>query len=281
MKYLIHSTIMLLALLVLTCCDAQIQHAKTVSVTVFGDCGMCEKTIEKAAAAKGDAKADWDMDTKIAQITFDSTTTNLDAVLQRIAAAGYDSEHFTAPDTSYTNLPTCCQYERPVKAALGAVPESKPMNGMVKKMAKPVDNPLTAVYTAYFSIKDALVATDGKVAATAAKSLLDAISKVQMEALTAPQHELWMKKVATLNADAQHIQELSNPDKQRIHFSSLTSHFYEIMKAVPPGNSVYFDYCPMYNNGKGGNWLSLEEDIKNPYFGNKMLHCGSTTEVLK
>jgi hypothetical protein len=37
----------------------------------------------------------------------------------------------------------------------------------------------------------------------------------------------------------------------------------------------------MYNNGKGGNWLSLEEEINNPYFGKQMLHCGSTTAILK
>lgn len=103
------------ALFIFSSCNAQIPNAKTESVMVYGNCGMCEKTIEKAAFKKGEAKADWDQDSKMAQITFDSSKTSADAVLQRIAASGYDSEKFTAPDDVYGNLHGCCQYERPKK----------------------------------------------------------------------------------------------------------------------------------------------------------------------
>ena len=30
----------------------------------------------------------------------------------------------------------------------------------------------------------------------------------------------------------------------------------------------------MANDDKGGYWLSIEKEIKNPYFGSKMLKCG-------
>jgi len=37
----------------------------------------------------------------------------------------------------------------------------------------------------------------------------------------------------------------------------------------------------MDNDGKGANWLSKESSIKNPYYGSKMMRCGSTVETIK
>jgi copper chaperone CopZ len=110
------SLIALPALLVFSSCSAQIKNAQTSTVRVDGDCPMCEKTIEKAAYVKGEAEADWDVDAKTARITIDSTRTDVDAVLQRIAQAGYDNERYLAPDAAYAALPGCCQYERSFKS---------------------------------------------------------------------------------------------------------------------------------------------------------------------
>ncbi|MBK6342748.1 MAG: heavy-metal-associated domain-containing protein [Flavobacteriales bacterium] len=111
------SLIALPALLVFSSCNAQIKNARTTTVRIDGDCPMCEKTIEKAAFVKGEAEADWDVDAKTARITIDSTRTDVDAVLQRIAHAGYDNERYLAPDAAYAALPGCCQYERTFKKA--------------------------------------------------------------------------------------------------------------------------------------------------------------------
>ena len=111
------SLIALPALLFFSSCSAQIKNAQSTTVRVDGDCPMCEKTIEKVAYVKGEAEADWDVDAKTARITFDSTHTSIDAVLQRIAHAGYDSERYLAPDAAYAALPGCCQYERTFKKA--------------------------------------------------------------------------------------------------------------------------------------------------------------------
>ncbi|MEO6037508.1 MAG: heavy-metal-associated domain-containing protein, partial [Saprospiraceae bacterium] len=108
MKLLIKFLVPCVVLFVFANCTAQIPNAKTETVKIYGNCGMCEKTIEKAANKKGEAKADWDQDTKMAQITFDSTVTTADAVLQRIAAAGYDSDKFAADNKAYDNLAGCC-----------------------------------------------------------------------------------------------------------------------------------------------------------------------------
>lgn len=95
-------------------CEAQadIKNAKTDTVHIYGNCGMCKSTIEKSALKKGVAQADWDKNTEMAVITYDSTKTSVDEVLKRVADAGYDNELYTAPDAVYNKLHGCCQYER-------------------------------------------------------------------------------------------------------------------------------------------------------------------------
>lgn len=287
-----------LALFAFTSCEAQIAHSKTEAVKIYGNCSMCEKTIEKAAFLKGEAKVDWDQDTKMAQITYDSIKTNVNAVLQRIAAAGYDSDQFTAPDEAYNNLPGCCQYERPKKAEASVTeepkpeatpvpaPAPKPMDGMVKKQASTVPvaasaSPLADVYAAYFSLKDALVSSNGNEAATQAATLTQAIDQVKMGDLSAAQHSAWMKYLPKMSADAKSIKDITDTEKQREHFVTLSKSMYEVMKAVKPETAVYLDHCPMYNDGKGADWLSKEKGIKNPYYGKQMLTCGSVKETIE
>ena len=99
-------------------CNAQIKNAKTESVKIYGNCEMCEKTIETAGSVKKIANVDWNKDSKMATITYDSTKTNQDEILKRIALAGYDSDKFLAPDDVYSKLAGCCQYERVNKTAI-------------------------------------------------------------------------------------------------------------------------------------------------------------------
>jgi hypothetical protein len=37
----------------------------------------------------------------------------------------------------------------------------------------------------------------------------------------------------------------------------------------------------MANKGKGANWLSLDINIKNPYYGNQMLTCGKVVDTIQ
>ena len=100
-KVLMAITVLLSA----TACNAQIKNAKTESVKIYGNCGMCETTIEKAGNLKKTAEVDWNKDTKMATITYDAKKTNQDEILKRIALSGYDSDKFLAPDDVYAKLP--------------------------------------------------------------------------------------------------------------------------------------------------------------------------------
>ena len=84
----------------------------TAKFKVYGNCGMCEKRIEKAAKIDGVAFADWDVDTKILTVTFDANKVKPAQIHKAVAAAGHDTEKVKAPDEVYAELPECCRYER-------------------------------------------------------------------------------------------------------------------------------------------------------------------------
>jgi copper chaperone CopZ len=92
--------------------NAQIKNQKTENVKISGNCEMCKKNIETAGNMKKVAAVNWNVDSKIAQITYDSSKTNPDEILKRIAEAGYENEKFAAKDEQYNKLHACCQYDR-------------------------------------------------------------------------------------------------------------------------------------------------------------------------
>lgn len=86
---------------------------KTETFKVWGNCEMCEKTIEKAASSvEGVTKADWNSETKMMVVSYDSTKTMDHNIHMAIAKSGYDTEMHKASDEAYTSLPGCCQYAR-------------------------------------------------------------------------------------------------------------------------------------------------------------------------
>lgn len=274
-------------LLSFTACNAQIKNAKTETVKIYGNCGMCKSTIEKAGNIKKVAQVDWNKDTKTAVLTYDSTKTNQDEILKRIALAGYDSDQFLAPDDVYAKLPECCQYER-VNKTVTKTETSKTdtskmeMHNHSAMTETPQNaNQLKAVFDNYFSIKDALVKSDGNMASAKAKDLNNAIYSVKMEALSTEEHSVFMQVMKDLAFDAEHIAETKDVGHQRDHFTTLSNNMYKLIKVSKQEAPVYYQQCPMFNDGKGANWLSKENAIKNPYYGSQMLTCGSTVETIE
>ena len=283
-------------LLSFTACNAQIKNAKTESVKIYGNCGMCETTIEKAGNKKKIAKVDWNKDTKMATITYDTKKTNQDAILKRIALSGYDSDKFLAPDDVYAKLPGCCQYDRVKKVV--AKTETPKVEAKVDDHSghnhsttattteKPAETKqdvqqLKAVFDNYFAVKDALVKTDGNTSSTKAKELLTAVNAVKMDKLTSEEHTVWMKVMKDLAFDAEHIADTKDASHQRDHFMSLSKNMYALIKVSKTETPTYYQFCPMANDGKGANWLSKENAVKNPYYGNQMLTCGKVVETIK
>ena len=83
-----------------------------LSFGVRGNCGMCKNTIEKAAnGVVGVASANWDVDKKKIDVSFDDTKTDAMAIHKAIAASGYDTEKVAGDEEAYDGLPGCCKYD--------------------------------------------------------------------------------------------------------------------------------------------------------------------------
>ena len=83
-----------------------------ISFGVRGNCGMCKKTIEKAVnKVDGVSSANWDVDKKKIDVSFDDTKTDEMAIHNAIAASGYDTEKVSGNEEAYSSLPGCCKYE--------------------------------------------------------------------------------------------------------------------------------------------------------------------------
>lgn len=286
LKKIMVATFVLLSITI----NAQIKNSKTETVKIYGNCGMCKTNIEKAGTIKKVAKVDWNQETQMATLTYDTAKTNQDEILKRIALAGYDSDKFLAPDDVYNNLHGCCQYDRvakvPVKEEVKteATTENHNNHGNhteTPKVEVQEVNQLKAVFDNYFLVKDAMISSDGNATSIASKELFTAISNVKMEKLAADVHVVWMKVLNQIKEDAEHIADTKDIKHQRDHFTTLSKDIYELLKVAKYDVPVYFQYCPMYNNGKGANWLSKENTVKNPYYGSMMLSCGKTVETIK
>lgn len=82
--------------------------------TVYGNCGMCEKTIEGSLNGQnGIHEADWNKDTKMITVTYDPNVLDENRIKEKIAGVGYDTDSHKAKDEVYNALPDCCQYNRP------------------------------------------------------------------------------------------------------------------------------------------------------------------------
>ncbi|MBK6731766.1 MAG: heavy-metal-associated domain-containing protein [Bacteroidetes bacterium] len=90
-------------------------HAeKSSTFKVYGNCEMCKKTIETALDTEGIYYSDWNKDSKMINVKYDSTMYSLDQIHVLISNAGYDTETTRATEEAYMGLEECCQYERPM-----------------------------------------------------------------------------------------------------------------------------------------------------------------------
>lgn len=282
MKKIQHLMLAMSLLVAFTSCATPIKNAKTETFKVAGNCDMCKNTIETAANKKGISKAEWDKDKKTMSVTYDSNQTSASEILKRVAYAGYDNEEFLAPDDTYAKLPGCCQYDRLKKKAVvdnNTVNNSPKGDTVVKEQVK--ENVLSKVYDHYFALKDALVKDDGTTASAKAVALVKAIKEVDMKSMASDEHTTWMKVEKDLLMHAEHISETKDIAHQREHFSMLSENVYSLVKVFKSDETIYQQHCPMYNDGKGADWLSKQSAVKNPYYGSSMLSCGKTTETIK
>ncbi|MCZ4222667.1 DUF3347 domain-containing protein [Pedobacter rhodius] len=163
-----------------------------------------------------------------------------------------------------TALMSCNQAEQ--KSA--ETKDSIPVDSATKSAVVIKDQKKSEIFNQYEDLKNALVISDA--------------SKAQKSAVKLQHSLAGFEGCESTASIAQKISETSNIEIQRKDFTSLSMDLIAFIKSgeIEKG-TIYVQHCPMANKGDGGDWLSTEKDIKNPYYGKEMLTCGRVVEEIK
>ena len=139
---------------------------------------------------------------------------------------------------------------------------------------------LTGLIDSYLSLKNGLTEDNNTTIVSSAKTMLKAFSSFEMKKLTSAQHKEYMEIAENSKEQLEHI--IKSPiDHQREHFEVLSNDLNDLISLIGTDRPLYQDFCPMYNKGKGAIWISESKEIKNPYYGTKMVSCGKIQKEIK
>jgi hypothetical protein len=130
------------------------------------------------------------------------------------------------------------------------------------------DEELNAVYQHYIHLTTALTNTDA------------AEAKIAALAIEAGAKD--MQAGSAIAAQASKIINANDIEVQRTAYYDMSNSMIGLVKKSGlKGGELYVDYCPMAFDDKGASWLSNNKEIRNPYFGDKMMKCGEIKETIK
>jgi Cu(I)/Ag(I) efflux system membrane fusion protein len=140
---------------------------------------------------------------------------------------------------------------------------------------------LRLLLPSYLKLKDALVETNADAAATEAKQFSMSLAKIDASSLDGKSIHIWNPLFNKMLNSAKESSSNNDVEQQRKHLGQITDAYYEaITQFNLTGLNAYYQYCPMAFHDAGAYWISKEKEIRNPYFGSKMIRCGETREEL-
>ncbi|WP_299260347.1 efflux RND transporter periplasmic adaptor subunit [uncultured Aquimarina sp.] len=132
--------------------------------------------------------------------------------------------------------------------------------------------------SAYFLLKNALVASNANNTSTFSEQMLRGLKIINTS-------ELQKTELDYVQMIIKKLEVMVNKEDlkdQREHFVTLNESLEALIKSFDNiSDTIYIQKCPMADSNKGAIWLSKEEEIRNPYFGDQMLTCGSVIDTLK
>ena len=172
--------------------------------------------------------------------------------------------------------------------------EDKSANGKPEEKQKPISSgensdafnkSFTELLDAYNELKNALVASDAVKASTAAQTLRTASDSLKVNEIkgdsTGVIKENALSYTSTITGSAQALVTEKDIEGKRKEFANIADALYTLTHVVRyNGKKLYWEYCSMAFDNKGAYWISYEREIKNPYFGSKMMTCGSVEDSI-
>ena len=157
--------------------------------------------------------------------------------------------------------------------------ESKPDTAPMMKMKLPqaFQSGFQSALQPYLKMKDAFVLSDASQVSAFAKTTSDKLNAIEASNLGKMEKSHFSKSIEMLDA----ISTNQDLEKQRAYLVVLNENMVALaMNIQSPTDTLYVQKCPMANSNKGAIWLSTEKEIKNPYYGDAMLTCGSVIETI-
>lgn len=142
---------------------------------------------------------------------------------------------------------------------------------------------LNVAVQSYYALTDALVKADSSRADLSAIQLKQHIDSLPVQQTGADSTRIAQIKDAagSISAELAGLVGEKDLEGKRTSFQMVSDMLFDLVKTTGlKGKTVYRQYCPMAFNDQGAYWLSDKEEILNPYFGDKMLHCGDVTDTL-
>ena len=144
-----------------------------------------------------------------------------------------------------------------------------------------VSSHIKEVFDHYIHVKTALVNSNSEEAKNGANAIMQVIKNFDKSLLPAEQKAAYDKSIGNIRTTANNIAATDDIEKQREHFATLSNEAYDLAKSFGAGKTVYHEHCPMAMNDKGAMWLSESKEVKNPYYSDKMLECGTVEEIIE
>ncbi|MBI4471193.1 MAG: DUF3347 domain-containing protein, partial [Acidobacteria bacterium] len=137
---------------------------------------------------------------------------------------------------------------------------------------------LSPVYSAYLDGSDSLASDDFAGARAAFKRLLDALEKVDPAVLDEEGRAQWTAGSAVVIAASRSFLEAGDWPGSAVYFREASNGILSLAGTFGHAlqTPLYQGFCPMAFNNAGARWLQARPEVANPYFGSKMLRCGST-----
>ncbi|WP_194850579.1 DUF3347 domain-containing protein [Nonlabens antarcticus] len=123
----------------------------------------------------------------------------------------------------------------------------------------------------YFNLKDALVGDDNAKAKELGATLMNSLKSFDASSYSDSQQTELKDIMVDAVEHAEHISE-SPIEHQREHFKILSKDVTDMVAITGTDMKLYEQFCPMYDGGSA--WLSMNEEVRNPYYGSSMLKCG-------
>lgn len=162
--------------------------------------------------------------------------------------------------------------------------ETKKVEPLLQSKNSPdFNDKFTNLLTSYYRLKDAFVSSNDTMAASHAKTLIASAERLNLEEVKADSSIVDMANqyISSISAEAKALVAEPNLEAKRKSFQMISDNMYDLVRTVHFDKEVvYHQFCPMAFNDAGAYWLSQSTDIKNPYFGKKMLTCGEVKDSI-